>query len=435
MSKQNEMKEKIVDEIIRKIETIPNLTWNIMLNVEMPRNLEGRFYNGANILNLNLSTVGTEYKSNIWGTFKQISDLGGQVKKGEKATTVLFYKMIQEKDRLTGEPTGLMIPMLKEYKVFNISQTTLELEKLKIEPIIKEEPEKIIEGYKKNSGVAIKTSLEGKAYYSLALDHIVTPPKEHYQTIDQYYSTVFHEITHSTGNKKRLDRDMSGTFGNEKYAKEELVAELGAAFLLNKCGIENSDVEKNNAAYLKGWLKPLKEDKNLLFEAAKHAIKAHDYIIETSGVNLEKNLEKIMAEIKTFEVQSKKIEFSNEITGKTIYVEMRENENGKKEIRASQNSEPFNQTDNYIKYESIIEAAAELINKGFRAVKEENKFILTQDYNIAELEKGNTKIVIDRINKEAKEIKKLDTSFNQDLKEKIKLLETEKQKQEIEIQR
>ncbi len=418
MASQKELKDGIVDEIIKKIETTPNLTWNQMVNVEFPRNLDGRFYNGANIINLNLSTIGKDYSSNIWGTFKDIEKAGGKILKGEKSTSVLFFKMIDEKDKITGEETGMRIPLFREYKVFNIGQTTLQEKDLKLEPVRKENPEKVIEGYSKNSGVEIKTSLEGTAYYSPSLDYIVTPPIENYKNIDKYYSTVFHEITHSTGNEKRLNRDMGKIFGNEKYAKEELVAELGAAFLMNTCGIKNDDIEKNNAAYLKSWLGVLKNDKNLLYDAAKYSQKAHDYVIEISEVKLEKEIVKDEKEINNIikEIEKEKIiksiEFEKENKENRIIIEEKENIVGKD----SKGQE--------YRFENITDVRVTMSKSGYIAVKSETICSLKKEYDFNELkhedkEKGvMTKVIIDKEKKEAKIVREFDEKFNKRMLEK-----------------
>ena len=125
--------------------------------------------------------------------------------------------------------------------------------------------------------------ISDRAYYSPSIDYVCVPALEQYSDTSEYYSTTFHELTHSTGHKTRLDRLTSGAaaaFGGEDYSKEELVAELGAAALCNQCGIETSNSFKNSAAYIQSWLKALKNDKRMIVNASAAAQKAVDFILE-----------------------------------------------------------------------------------------------------------------------------------------------------------
>ena len=222
-----------------------------------------------------------------YATFKQWQDLGGHVRKGEKSEIVVFWK-IYEKEEINdnGEKEIKKIPLLRYYNVFHISQVEgvepLPKEKLNndIEPI--EAADKIIIDYVTREHIDFQEMKSNKAFYSPASDKVVVPLKEQYQNINEYYSTTFHELTHSTGHKTRLDRLENGVvaaFGSETYSKEELVAEMGSANILNILGIETQQTFKNSAAYIQNWLQVLKNDNKFIVSAASEAEKAVNFIL------------------------------------------------------------------------------------------------------------------------------------------------------------
>lgn len=227
-------------------------------------------------------------KNGEWLTFNQIKQLGGSVKKGEKASFVVFWSPIKVKETdQDGNEIEKTIPFLKYYNVFHITQTTgieplTPVEEAEIlKPV--EKAENIINNYITKSGLKFEAAVSDRAYYSPSRDYVCVPAMEQYSDTSEYYSTTFHELTHSTGHKSRLNRLSSGAaaaFGGEDYSKEELVAELGAAALCNQCGIETAHSFKNSAAYIQGWLKALKNDKRLIVSASGQAQKAVDYIVE-----------------------------------------------------------------------------------------------------------------------------------------------------------
>lgn len=223
-------------------------------------------------------------KPGLYFTFNQIQNLGGHVRKGEKSQMVVFWKQIptKEQDGQTGEQQEKLIPMLRYYNVFHQDQ----IDGLKIVPA--EEPKKptafpqaddIISNYISRSGVKLEHRIGDEAYYSPVSDRVVLPMMEQFHSSAEYYSTAFHELTHSTGHKSRLDRLRSTAhFGNESYSKEELVAEIGAAALMNHAGLENASTLRNSAAYIQSWLKALRNDKRLIVTASGAASKAFEYI-------------------------------------------------------------------------------------------------------------------------------------------------------------
>ena len=224
-------------------------------------------------------------KTGEYATFKQWTELGGHIRKGEKAEIVTFCKIQQiEEENDNGEKIIKQLPLLRYYNVFHISQVegvepkSIDLNEL--QPI--EEAERIKTEYMQREHIKILEKVTDKAFYSPSLDYIQVPCKEQYQNIEEFYSTLFHEMTHSTGHKNRLDReDVKDCmyFGSENYSKEELCAELGSAFLINKLGIASSKSFNNSTAYIQSWLRVLKNDKKFIISASSRAEKAVKYIL------------------------------------------------------------------------------------------------------------------------------------------------------------
>lgn len=226
--------------------------------------------------------------SGEYASFKQWTDLGGHIRKGEKSEIVVFWKIFESKETNpdTGEIEIKKIPLLRYYNVFHISQVEgvkpLEVPFKEVEPI--EEAEKIITMYVEREHIDFNECASNEAYYSPLQDKVVIPMKEQYNLVNEYYSTTFHELTHSTGHKNRLDRletEAVASFGSEEYSKEELVAEIGSATLMNVAGIETPKTFKNSTAYIQGWLQVLKNDNKFIVSASSKAEKAVNYILAT----------------------------------------------------------------------------------------------------------------------------------------------------------
>lgn len=259
--------------------------WNVESN--MPKNLISRKdYRGVNVFLLSCMP----YSSPYWLTFKQVQDRGGYVRKGEKSTPVVFWKWIDKKDTDTqdNEITGTKgkVPMLRYYSVFNLDQ---------VEGIKAPEPKEVIKEFnpiQKADEIIADMPLRpdirhggNRAYYSPSNDYIQLPHQHTFQSPEEYYSTAFHELAHATGHTSRVGRKSilePSYFGSHEYSKEELVAEMGAAFLCGHTGIENKTIG-NSAAYIQGWLRKLKDDKTLLIHAAAQAQKAADFILNRKG--------------------------------------------------------------------------------------------------------------------------------------------------------
>lgn len=238
-------------------------------------------------------------------TFAQCKAEGGRVKDGAKAKTVVFWKVLrlQEKDDAgnavtddDGKTIERNIPVLKYYHVFNVVEDCEGLE-LKwthenhspssISPVARAED--VLADYVRREGITLENVRGDRAYYSPSQDLIHLPKLNQFTDPAEYYSTAFHEATHSTGHAKRLNRFTPfDTFGSESYSKEELTAEIGSACILHQLGIATPGTFKNSAAYIQGWLSALRNDKRLIVSAASRAEKAVTRIMEpTDAITLD----------------------------------------------------------------------------------------------------------------------------------------------------
>ncbi len=283
------MKENIYDTITQKIISrleqgvVPwRKPWTGSQSNDSPKNLvSNKPYRGINTFLLGSSG----YDSNLWGTFKQVQELGGNVKKGEKGTLGVFWKIL-EKDSQTenGEAKKDKIPLLKTFWLFNASQCEglkLETSPLEMQPVNPiESCESLIAKFV--LGLPEVRYNETRAYYNPMLDFINLPKMERFPKTEEFYSTYFHEMIHATGHKTRLNRkgiNEKTFFGSEVYSQEELVAEMGASFLCGLCQIDNATVD-NSAAYIGNWLHALRNDNKLVLTTASQAQKAVDYLTQ-----------------------------------------------------------------------------------------------------------------------------------------------------------
>lgn len=245
--------------------------------------LSKRQYRGINLWLL----LSLNYEQNCFLTWDQIKSIGGSVNKDEKGHIVVFWKPVQKKAEGTEEKKK-SVSMLRYYKVFNIAQCRDIPEHLipKIDPSIRIDPIMECEAILNAMPDMPLISFQGKqAYYNIEADEIVLPKMKSFRTSESYYSTLFHELVHSTGAKRRLDRttltDMV-PFGTESYAMEELIAEMGAAYLCRFSGILPVQFV-NTVAYLDNWLGVFKKDKRFIISAAGQAQKAVDFILNSKG--------------------------------------------------------------------------------------------------------------------------------------------------------
>lgn len=220
-----------------------------------------------------------------YATFKQWTDLGGHIRKGEKAEMVVFWKIQPIKEvQDDGTEEVKQIPLLRYFNVFHISQVEgvepLAVERNTVEPI--EEAEKVLSDYLTRESITLEQEASNEAYYSPSRDMIHLPLMEQFKDVAEYYSTAYHEAIHSTGHKSRLDRLTTGSnagFGSETYSKEELVAEIGSANLLNILGLETKGSFRNSSAYIQNWLSVLKSDVKFIVSASSKAEKAVKFIL------------------------------------------------------------------------------------------------------------------------------------------------------------
>ena len=227
-----------------------------------------------------------------YATFNQISKEGGKVKKGAKSKVVVYWSPVKKEETDdSGEIKIKTYFILKYYRVFNLNDCEGVKKKYLSDDDTKfihetvKDAEEVIKGYcDANPGLKIvRDERSGRAYYRPSEDMIQVPMMEQFEKVEEFYSTLFHEMTHSTGHWSRLGRFKEegsvAAFGGEDYGKEELIAELGAAALCGKCGIESRDSFRNSAAYLKGWTEAIKGNPEMIVAAAGKADKAVEYIL------------------------------------------------------------------------------------------------------------------------------------------------------------
>jgi len=272
--------EIITDAIISKLESgvVPwRKPWNGSVNA--PKNLvSGKAYRGINAFLLSC----TGFASPYFLTFKQVQDKKGLVNKGAISFPVVFWSNVTVEDRESGDEKN--IPFMRYYRVFNVEQTNLPIppimeNPLEFNPI--EEAEKIVAAMPSCPEIRYG---QAKAFYSPSLDYVNMPKHELFESPEGFYSTLFHEISHSTGHASRVGRKgvtESNYFGSHEYSKEELIAEMSAAFLCGEIGIIPATLD-NSAAYIKSWLRALKskDNKNMVITAASAAQKAVDFILD-----------------------------------------------------------------------------------------------------------------------------------------------------------
>jgi antirestriction protein ArdC len=248
-----------------------------------PKNLNtGKKYRGVNVFLLAFTAYAQGYGSSYWLTFNQAKERGVSVKKGEKSSLVVFWKQYETTDKETGQPTTL--PVLRYYNVFNAEQVegaeipdAIPFTPTEVRPI--EAANAIAGGFVNGPKVHFG---DNKAYYLISDDSVHLPDPQRFVSSEAYYATLFHELSHSTGHPTRLKREFGTSYDSELYSKEELVAEMSAAFLCGHAGIEPAIIE-NQAAYINGWLKRLKSDKKLIVSAAAQAQRSADWILGERG--------------------------------------------------------------------------------------------------------------------------------------------------------
>lgn len=292
MSKTDEMIKDIANSFIEKIENF-NGKWEKPFfggSKEFARNIiTKKHYRGLNLVCLWLSQEKNNFTSNLWGTFDQWKEKKKSIKKGEKGTNIFFFKPVKyevETKNEAGETITEEVEscVIRYYTVFNACQMT-EYEPEAIEetaPDIIEEINAFKCNFLNKTGIEYEEG-KGRACYIPSIDKVYLPSIEQFCIKSEYIPTACHEFTHATGAKSRLNRDFSGKFGDEAYAFEELVADIGAGFLSAALG-KSYIFQNNNIAYLKSWVKVLKDQPKAILKACSHAQKAADYLLELAEI-------------------------------------------------------------------------------------------------------------------------------------------------------
>jgi len=281
MNAYQKINKMITARLIERIEATGSLPWkkpwtSVSL---MPKNLiTGKNYRGVNVFLLHM----LGYASPYFLSMKQVNGLGGKVRKGEKSCPVVFWRFVEAKE---DTPDQKGYAMLRYYRVFNVAQCEglpankvpkIELPKHEHKPL--EIAEQLLRDMPHPPKIGYGRTL---ASYSPSMDTVSMPCPEWFESRSEFWGAVWHECSHATGHQSRVGRKAimePHGFGSHAYSQEELVAEMSAAFLCGYCGILLS-TEKNQAAYLKGWLSRLKADPSMLIKAGSQAQKAFDYII------------------------------------------------------------------------------------------------------------------------------------------------------------
>jgi antirestriction protein ArdC len=253
--------------------------WSATPGANTPCNaVSNRPYSGCNLVLLWMAQA-AGYRTPRFLTFKQALELGGNVRKGEHGTKVYFVKQLQVRDQAGEDDRSTRLtPMMREYTVFNVEQCENLPDSINIsKPIRVRNPDTrddLADAFLRATGADIREG-HGEAFYVPSRDFISLPAFTGFTGADHFYNVAFHELTHWTAHKSRMDRDLKNRFGSRQYAAEELIAELGAAFLSAEFGF---DGDIRNAGYIANWIELLKADKRAFFTACSHASKAADYL-------------------------------------------------------------------------------------------------------------------------------------------------------------
>lgn len=269
--KRTELYEK-VNNIIKDKLASGKLPWRKSWKAAKPPQnfISKHIYQGINFLLLSCF----DFPSPFYLTFLQAKERNAFIKKGEKGIPVIFWKLLETtKARESGEIVSDYVPFMRYSTVFNLSQTSLYNESLQ-EKLKRPDVEIFI----KSVPAVIKNNIQGKAVFNLTKDFISIPVISEFESSDEYYSTLFHELIHWTGFKSRLNRFETADYNSDDYSKEELIAEIGSAYLCSYFGINNT--LDNSAGYIQGWLNKLEDDQSIFISASTQAKNAVNYLLK-----------------------------------------------------------------------------------------------------------------------------------------------------------
>jgi antirestriction protein ArdC len=280
---KRDLYQTVTDKIVAQLEagTLPWVKgWSTSGSMVPMNAVSNRPYSGINVL-LYWASLECGWSRPRFLTFKQAKDAGGHVRKGETGMPLYFFKQLDITDKATGEDKT--IPMLRQYTVFNVAQCGGLSDRIMGEitaPLNQAQRQRLADDFIAATGADFREGA-GAPCYVPSKDFVTVPRFAEFQDSPEYYAASFHELVHWTGHKSRLDRDLKGRFDVDAYAMEELVAELGAAFLCAEFGLDNAHA--NQASYLDHWLKVLKADNRAIFTAASKAQAAANYLRDAAN--------------------------------------------------------------------------------------------------------------------------------------------------------
>ena len=283
---KKDLYQDFTDQVIKQMED-NNMNWTKPFTTTILNGhhniVSKKPYQGMNCFNIGLSVYKNGFKSNEWATFNQWKNLGAKIKKGSKGTEILYWNIKEYEDK-TNKDEKVKIPFLKYFVVFNADQVEgYETKEIETKEIDDWKAHFKTDTFVENTKADIQ--INNKAFYSPSADYIGMPPKEDFKgdkenTKEQYYySTLLHELTHWSGHSSRCNRDLKNRFGSKAYAMEELVAEIGSAFLCSHLGVTKAPTP-NHGRYLNNWLEVLKEDKKAIFKAFSLSKVSSEYLLE-----------------------------------------------------------------------------------------------------------------------------------------------------------
>lgn len=287
MPTSTEIRKEIADIVIKAMQTSGS-NWNKSWGGTVPTSKSSnKPYRGINYLLLSIYQNTFNYNSHEWATYNQWAKMGAKVKRGEKAKTVIFYKLIENTTVIEGgTEEKSRFPILKSFKVFNADQVDNYVSPTKIGH--KWQADTLADQLASDCKAVVNYSDADRCYYTPSTDQITMTDIKHFNCKESYACTLLHELTHWTKNKDRCDRSFGNSkFGNEAYATEELVAELGSAMLAGQLGISTSP-RKDHSQYLNSWIKAISEDNNIIFKACSYANKASQYLLDLQAQNTAK---------------------------------------------------------------------------------------------------------------------------------------------------
>jgi antirestriction protein ArdC len=273
--------QKVTDHIVRALENGPG-TWSRPWTVKagagspMPHNVaSGAHYRGINTVMLWCAREAGQYPTHLWGTYQQWQDKGAQVRKGEKSTPGVFFKPTERTVVVDGEEISKGGMIARGFSLFNVAQVDGY-----VAPVVAIDEVPAIdaaEAFFAATGAVIRHGGD-RAYYSPMQDFVAMPERNSFRLAKLYYSTLAHECVHWTSHASRLDRKLGARFGDEAYAAEELIAELGAAFTCAQLGLDDTPRD-DHAQYIASWIRVLKRDPRAIFTASSAAQRACDYLL------------------------------------------------------------------------------------------------------------------------------------------------------------